>query len=383
MSNSDELRVSLIEESTPGVTPLTPAMLVLQTTGQDLTDLVRYIESQTLTSRRNVKDLSRVSRSSAGNLPAELFWASSTEALFHAVRAVMCSAEDAEITVASCTAVAGGNTLTRPSGNWTTGNAVKVDDIVKLSGGTAEDMGYFRVSAVDPTTLTFDSSIVFTGSIGNVSVKRGARMDNGTTHRHFSVEISKLDINQHNLFKKQVFNTMDVAIAVGAISTMSFGMVGGLSVQSGTEVGASYTDPAVRTVMDAISVPLLLVGGVEYEMSNLRMNVSNNAQSREKVGSDSVGTIRRGKFRVSGNAQWYHDGFVEYEKFVGNESTSIALVNEDADGAAWSWHLPRAKWSNLRAPTTGPNADDYMQGDFTAIEAEAGGYTLRTQRFTA
>lgn len=384
MSNSDELRVSLIEEVSPGTTPASPAMLVLPTTGQDVTDLVRYIESNTITSKRNVKDLARVSRSSGGNLPAELMWAATTEALYHAIRATLCcQAEDAEVTFSSASISAGLNTITRASGDFTAGGAFKVDDVIKVSLASASDDGYRVITAVSALSMTVGGAPWVNTVSGSVALKRGARMDNGTWHRYFSVAVDKLDIGKYHLFKKQVFNTMDVGISVGSISNMSFGVTGGLSTTSSSPIsGATYTDPAARRVMDAIAVPLILVGGVSYEMADMRMQMNNNAQAREKIGTDSVGTIRKGKFRVSGSARWYLDGFTEYDKFVNNQTTSLVMVNEDDTGAAWSWHCPKAKWSNVRQPTTGPNSDDYVQADFTALEANATGYTIRCQRFS-
>lgn len=386
MSNADELRVSLIEESTPGVTPASPAMLVLPTTGQSLQDLVRYIESRTIRNNRNVADAQRVSRSSGGGLPCEMRWASSTEALYHAVRAVMCSTENAEVVVSggtpNVTVIGGTGFVQRFDGVTWDSAGVLQGDIVRfeLAGLGIDNGAYGLVIGTAGTDMQVWIGRNFNATVAGVTLRRGARMDNGTTHRHFSVEISRLDIGKHYLLKKQVFDTLDLNVSVGGISTMNFGLVGGSTTRGNSGVGASYTNPASRPVMDSVNVPLLLVSTGVYDMSNFGMSISNNAVPRERIGLDSVGTIRRGQFRVTGSAEWYFEGFTEFDKFVDNVSSYAVFVQQDASRYAWSWYLPNMKWTNVVASTDGPNTDDMFRGQF--LLNELGGISLRCQRFT-
>jgi hypothetical protein len=125
-----------------------------------------------------------------------------------------------------------------------------------------------------------------------------------------------------------------------------------------------------------------MVGGGEYEISSLTIGINNNAVAREKVGTDSVGTIRRGQFRAQGSCEWYFDGFTELDKFIGNTDTSLGVVQEDISRAAWTCVLPAAKWTSVSTPTNGPNTDDIFQGQWLAKECSQG-WTMRVQRFTA
>lgn len=386
MSNADELRVSLIEESTPGVTPATPTMLVLPTTGQSLQDIVRYVESRTIRNNRNVTDAQRVSRSSGGGLPCEMRWAASTEALYHVIRAALCAVENAEVVVSggtpNATVIGGTGFVQRFDGVTWESSGVIVGDVVRfeLTGLGVDNGAYGIVIVTAGTDMQVWIGRNFAATVAGVTVRRGARMDNGTTHRHFSIEVSRLDIGKHYLLKKQVINTLDLSVSVGGISTLNFGTVGGSTTRGDSAIGSAYTDPANRPVMDSVNVPLMLVAAGAYDMSNFGLSITNNAVPRERIGLDSVGTIRRGKFRVTGNAEWYFDDFTEFNKFVDNQSSYAVFVQQDASRYAWSWYLPNMKWTNVVAATEGPDTDDMFKGQF--LLTELGNISLRCQRFT-
>lgn len=387
MSNSSEIRVSMIEEVTPGTTPGSPVMKILPTTGQDLQPLVRYIESQTINPDRNRADLVRVGRSSGGTLPCEMRWGIPGEAMYEALRAAMCrQTEDAEITTAACSTGTASNLILKVGATFIT-DGYQVGDVIRLTGGTAADMGYRVITTMVSETVIEVGGAAFAGSLSDVTLKRGARLNNGSYHRHFTIEISRLDIGKHMVLRKQVFNNADLVIATGAITQASFQLTGGdvenVSHATTGITGATYSTPPTRNVMDAIAVPLLLFGGAEYECNEVRMSLANNAQAREKIGLDSVGTIRRGQFHVNGSMSWYYDGFTEQDKFINNIATSAVVVQEDSTGAAWTYHIPRLKYNNVRASTSGPNTDDTFQGDYSAIVDTTGAYTMRLQRFTA
>lgn len=398
MSNSSELRVSIVEESTPGVTPASPSFLVLPTTGQNLQPLLRYLESQTLAPGRNVADVVRATNSSGGQIPCELRWGDMSEAVGQLMRAVMCATEDAAVSQTTLSLISGGlksivgaSAGDLPQASW------KIGDVVKVTAATDPfDLGYARITdnTFNPgQAITVDKA--FVGAIATASATRGARMQNGATHRHFTIEIARTDINKAIIFRKQVVNTLDLEISTGAISKANFGFVGG-NVQfvdspvSGTGqsaiylAGATYSVPPARTVMDAVSVPLVHVAGAEYECSSIRINIDNKAQPREIIGptGSSVGTIRRGQFNVTGSFQWYYDGSTEQAKFVSNTPTDFVVVIEDEAGKAWSLSIARAKWSAVRADTSGPDTDDFFNGDFRAIVDATNSWTMRLQRWS-
>jgi hypothetical protein len=101
MSDSNRLRVSLVKETTFGTTPSSPAMQVLQVTGQSMRDRVGYQQSNIINDDRNVEELVRLSKSAAGQLPFELMFSPTTEALELLLGGTMCSAETAVATGSS------------------------------------------------------------------------------------------------------------------------------------------------------------------------------------------------------------------------------------------------------------------------------------------
>lgn len=388
MSNSNDLRIAMIEEVTAGVMPASPALKILPSTSQSMDPIIRTLESRTIRQNRNVADVIPVSNMSGGGIPLEMRWAASTEALFEVMRALMCAAsETAEVDLTGCSTVSGTKNVTRPSGDWTVTH--KVGDVVRigLNGGgmVAADEGWGVLTTVTALTLTIKRTSNFTSNnTGLVMIRRGARMDNGSTYRSFALEIARLDIAKYAVFLNQVMNSADIRIATGSIATLGLGLTGGATSRSGTASGSSYPAPANRSVMDCIRVPLFMVGGIEYEATDIGLQINNNAQARERVGSIGITSIRRGQFRVSGSITWYLNDYAETDIWAANQTRDLVIVQQDSTGAAWSYALPAFKWTDIKTPTSGPNADDFGQGSFVGIEDPSGqGYTMRLQRFTA
>jgi hypothetical protein len=385
MSNSGEIRVSIVEEITPGTTPASPTMLILPTTGQDMRPLIRYIESNTISPNRNRADTIRVNRSSGGGLPCELRWGTSGEALYQAIRAIMCCNEDAADTVSDATIVGPLSIGSLFKTGAFSGSLWKAGDVVRVTGNTfPQDGGYGlidSVSAPDGVSYKYKSSA---GQVGGATCVRGARLQNAAVHRHFTVEIARLDIGKYVRFKKSVFNTASINIATGQISTINFGLVAGDVEFANTPIsGATYTAPTNRDVMDCVSVPVLQFSGVERECTSITLQIDNQAVPREKIGLSNVGTIRRGQWLLTGSARYYYDGDDDLKKYANGQAGDIVIAQEDVSGNAWTWAVPRAKWTDVSTPTSGPNQDDYFEGQFSAIADSTNTYTARLQRFVA
>lgn len=413
MSDSSSVRVSLIEEVVAGTTPASPPMLVLPTSGQNLRPLVRYIESQLLSKERNLADLVRVEAgTSSGELPSELQHSISTEAMYKAMEATIASpAADAEVnytlvapdTVTSNVTLAPGAVAEIPEGGQfdrifydaATWGAIlfKAHDVIRVETAGGDVLGYRVVAGIDGggQNLYLEGvNAAVLPAIGD-TLRRGERQDNGTTDRHFTIVVSRCDVDLHNIFRKQVFSSMAINIQVGAITTITFGVTGGATEQvSGVETpalsdiaitGATHTSPVARTVMDALNVPLLLIGGQEYEMTQIQINATLSAQARNKIGTIDAGSIRRGQFRVSGQYQMYKQTNNEMRAYINNNVRQFAAVQEDEVGNALTYSVPRVKYNDVEDPTTGPNTDDIETGRYTAIVAPDQPFTLRIQRF--
>lgn len=391
MSSSSEVRASLIEEATAGTTPATPAMLGLPITSQNMRDLVSYLESQQITSSRDLCAPSRVSRSSAGSLGCEFAYASPGEALYEAILGAMhADVADSTTTFTGATFNATNRTLTPATGQnfgdvTGTDGTIEPGDLIRINDGA--NPGYYVIDTITLTGNDITGATVQgtgTGADETVTFVRGERIVNGTTNRHYSIEISRLDIGLHHLFRKQVFDTMAINIATEQITNINFTTVGGLSVPSSTEIGASYaTVGECQPVMDSVSVPIILVGGNEYDVTSVTVNANNGARARTRVGTDSVGRIARSRFRVNGSISMYKSSNVELLKYINGQSSSFAAVQEDSLGRAWAYSTPTVTYTRNETPTTNPDGDEIETMDYTSSRASNRAYTLKLQRFPA
>lgn len=392
MSNANYIRVSIVQESTFGTTPATPSFLVLPTTGQTMRDRVGYQQSQTIRSDRNIKDLVRLTKAAGGGLPCELTFSGPTEALGQAIRAVLCSAaETASVTVAGNSADEADDFVERGSGSWVSDGFV-VGDIVKVTGNQfPSDDGYYKVSGVDALVLTLEGAN-WAGTDASVTVTRGARMLNGTTERSFSIEVARTDIDIAQIFTGCVFDTMALAVADEAITTVNFTLQAASSTRvddpvSGTGAsalyvtGATYTSPTVNPVMDALSVPEFQVAGLSYAAKSIGMTLANNATPRTQIGTLGPQSMKLGSFNATGSFQAYMDGFDDFDDFAGNTPTDFWFVLEDANGKAWSFSFPEAKFSDIGADTNGLDQEDYKNGSIQAYLDSTEGCTVRVQRW--
>lgn len=390
MADGSRIRVSIVPESTYGTTPTSPQFLSLPITGHAMQDRVGYVQSNIINPDRNVEDLVRVTKSAGGTIPVELRHSVSLEALDRALLAIMSnSAFTAAATqVTSATTTAGAKTITRASGSFITDGYV-VGDIVKLSGGLAADMGYYRVTTVVALTLTVEAPANFTGSPGNVTVNRGARVLNGTATPSFTIEVAHLDIGKAQLFTGCVFNSVNVSLQVGQLATATFG----IEAQSSTTAnesspgngifvtGATYTSATARPTLDPIGVAEVRVGSADYAAQSITLDITNNARAREQIGALGPQSMARGQFTATGQIVAYFDDYSDQSTFTGNTATNMFFVALDSSGRGWSFSMPEVKFSDIAQPVTGNNSDVFKTVSLTAYKDATEVATVRLQRW--
>ena len=381
MSEADSVRLSLVQR-TSFETPAALNMDVLATTGQTLRNNVGYQESQTLRTDANVQDLVRLSLGASGGVPIEMQFPIVNEALWFALRAVLRSTETAQASTAACTTAAGTKTITKAAEDFAA-SGHEVGDIIKLSGGLAADMGFVKITAVAVGTLTVERATNFTGSVGNVTVVRGARMKNGTERYFFDAEVGRLDVNLFELYRKLVFNGMSLTISDQAITAASFDMLG-VSTERGTSpLCLDYDDPTPGPILDALGVPVFNFGGLAYSTKSIGFSISNNIRTRTQVGTLGGAAFPFGKFSVATRSSSYLANWTEMGNYTGNVASNMWFVMQNVDNQALSFSFPRHKWADLAADTRGTNQDDYLDGTGRAIVDPVELCTMRVQRWVA
>jgi hypothetical protein len=392
MADSSRVRVSIVAESTFGVTPATPTMLVLPVTGASMEDQITRVKSNVLNSTRNVQDLVRLSKSAGGGLPCELRYSPNGGGLNAAIAAVMCStytAATTQVTAVTATVGSGRTTLSGGSGNVETG--IEVGDIVRVLDSNDVLIAYDRVYSRDTGahTITLETDAVTAGL--NRKVLRGARIKNGTAETSFTVEVAHLDLQFAHIFTGQTFNTADITVGIGSLTTINFGLVGKSStVASGAELGygadiftngATYTAAASHPTLDPIGVQTIYVGGSDYAASSLAVSWNNNVRARERLGALGPQSMAFGTFDVTGRVRAYLEDFDDHEAYAAGTESDLWYVQLDANNRGYSVSYPRTELSKVNSPTEGNDSDIYKNVEMTALEDATEACSVRLQRW--
>lgn len=387
MSDSNRTRVSLCAESSYGVTPSSPTMYVVESTGQSLRDAIGYQQSQTIRNSANVKDLIRLSKAAGGGLPAELVYPNPivTPGSWLLLSALMRqTSETAEATVASCSISSGGTTVSRASGSFVS-DGFEAGDIVQVSWASGASYKWGKVTAVISTDIDLQLGDGYTWPStvsGSVSVKRGARFKNGTTDTSFSMEIAALDITKYIVFTGLMVETASFRIADQQISRLDYTFQGASSSRGNSAIsGATYSSPASMPVLDAIGIPAFYLGGVSYACKSFGVDINLNVAPRTQIGALGPQSIRHGQYGATGRVEAYFSDFTEMTSYANNTPSDFWFVMRDSNTSALAISLPQIKWNDISAPDRGVNQDRMIEGGFTAYEDPTESCTMKTFRF--
>jgi len=361
-AEASRTRTSLIQEVTPGTQPA-GAMLVVPKTNVTLRDAVGYRASEIIRSDANVQGVHKTSDGVTGGIATELQYAPATEGLGLLIAGAFRStftAAATQSTGVSCTA----NVLSAGTPDLDT--ICEVGDIVRVRTSGDVLLGYYRVTNVNVGA----HMITVEGTLGNgtgYKVLRGARIKNGTTDKHFSIEHARLDAALFHIFRGMGVASMGIRVADEQLTTVAFELEGMNSERGVVTFGGSgHTDPTNYATMTNTSVPVLRIGGTEYEVMSATFDINNNLRMRRKVGTSGPTSLGRGTFTVTGSIDMYLDSWTELTKFEAGTATAILIAMQDEAGNGCSLSLPTVKWTDGTESTDRQNTDDMARLRFQA-----------------
>ncbi len=377
MSDSNRLQLSMVEESTFGVTPGTPTLLKFNKASSTLEANVDYTQSRTIREDRNVPDLVRVNNRAGGDIEAELQYDVTGAQWWTIKRSLQADAETAAASQA--TGITASTQVLTGTG---VGTGKEVGDVVRVRTSGDVLVGYFRV-----VTVGSSSSITVEGGCpdgSNYKVDRGVRLKNGSTQKSATIEIAYLDVSKYEVLTGLVPDSFGVRIRDGEISTWAASFLGKTSSQRTAIAGSSYTPAPTTSVMDCKgNVPVLRVGATDYAAKSIDFRWVNNSAARTVIGTQGAVSIRSGSFVLTGSVEAYFSDFVEYEKFLASTDSAILVVTQDNAGNAFAWSLPRVKWSRVGQPTPGLDQDVMQRLSFQAVLHATEALSARVIAFAA
>jgi len=289
------------------------------------------------------------------------------------------------VATGSCAITSGNNEITRAAGSFVS-DGYEVGDIIKVTNYSSGDE-WRRILSVAALTLGVEGED-FNATDAAVTVTRGARIKNGTTTPSLSVEVAHLDLQKALLFKGSGFNTADIAVAVGALTTINFGLLGQtvevITSNTGTTdqfiAGATYTAPAAHPTLSPVDVQEISVGGTIAAAASIGVSWSNNIRARERLGAEGPQSLAFPKFGVNGTVRRYFENFDSLSDYIAGTESDLWYSQTDANGRGYAISYPRTKYSNVEMPVQSNDSDVYETVAMTALEDQTEGCSVRLHR---
>jgi len=395
-----------IQETTPGVTPITGTGVNLRTTGPDTKAAVQSVVSNEITANRMVSSSTNVDLAVDGGFAFEL----SAREYDPFIAGVMCntwrhygtdgcsaplSVTTAANKITAATAPTGADAFTNlKSGQW----------FRLVPDATAPYLvrDYFantwlKVSdtvAPTSTVITLDASTPLAGA-GLLGAATSARITssvvvNGKARSSFSLEWEQGDIGQFLQYTGMRPNTMSLDFAVGAILTGSFGFFGqkhSITQASALPGGPNFTPSRDGEVMNsvtnmgvlAISGTNLLAGGTSF-VHNAKLEITNNLRGQKALGVFGNAGVGYGDFGVSGSLEAYFENEQLYQLALRGDGITLALGVTDGAGNGYLIELPRAKFTNPALNLGSKDSDVMVSLPFQAFFDTKKGYGISITR---
>ncbi|MCM1497282.1 MAG: phage tail tube protein [Clostridium sp.] len=182
-------------------------------------------------------------------------------------------------------------------------------------------------------------------------------------------------------------DTMSISMNAADFITINTSFQGGTAAVSTTRVSgatdkASAQNPVMNTSSNIARIARgeTQIKGANY-VSELSMEINNNARRRNAVGVFGAWSIGVGEFAVTGTMNTYFSNADLLQDLVNNQETSLNFVVKDNSKHAYFFDLPRVKYSSGNPEVSGKNEDVMLSLDYQAIRDPNLGYTLSLSKF--
>lgn len=383
-ASSNRSAINVVEEVTLGVTPASPTMKALRFKGESLNYNLSNISSEEIRSDRNTANLIQVKADVAGDIDFELSYltfedliegalANDWSALFTFTGTNVSTTSGTPDILNSATAgfVAGGLVV----GQW-----------VQVSGFTnPANNGFFKLSAVTATQLSFVQTTIVTESAGASVTIKGSKIRNGTTLKSYTVQRQLADVTQFFNYLGCVVNTLSLDFKTGQILTGKIGLMGMSSTNSGSQIGGATITPAnSNTPMNAVSNVASVLqdyAAMTAKFNSLTLNLSNNVRAQTAIGTLGNVGMALGKVEVTGNIELYFEDSTMYTKYLNATAFSLSFVVQDASLQTYIVTIPNAKFESGSVVAGGLDTDIMFSATWRGVYDATSGCAIQIDKF--
>ena len=378
-ASSSAAQLGYIAETVFGVVPTVGNYKRLRMTGESMDYAITKEASEEINDTRTVASMVALTAAASGGTEHEMSYLEYDE-LMLAILQSSYTVFGVNGVGAAFTADFAANTITAsaPTAGASAFTNLKRGQFFRLAAPTSPNDGrILRVSlTVDPTdtVLTLDPATpaAVAAAVANCTIST-SRATNGSTMTSFSIERQSPDIGEYWVYTGMTPSSMDLSIASGARTTLSFNFMGkravrdtstylpGTPVESyGYEIHSGVTGPACLLWVDNAPLAGTFVQSVS-------LNYDNALRSQEAICELGAIGIGSGTISVSGTMEVYFANGDLFDKFVANETIALTFSTLDDAGNGYVFTLPKCNISKVSTTAGGKDADMMLSIEFTGL----------------
>ena len=371
MGSSNQVRVTLIKETTYGETPGVGDFETARLTSESISGTPETTESEQIRQDRASSGQISTGLTVGGDLNGELAKEDAVDQLMES--AMFGTFQTDAPTIVQLDIEATTKKLTRASGDW---NAdVKKGDILTLTGfANAENNTQVMVAAIDSATVLSvilpSDAITEVGS-GDETFKVADNVGIGTTQISFSVEKAFLDLTEKAInYRGMLVNTMSFNVAHGELVTFTFGLQGndyepveasGDFITDGRTINSAATTQSLNGSIDMSFLAEDSAGSFDsavFCIQSIEITLNNNLNARTCIGKAAPQGYTEGTAQIEVSMEVYvGDSTWNFlSKKLTQTPFALGFIVKNSDGF-YGFYLPAIQLTFEDPAIAGANQD--------------------------
>lgn len=379
MSSSNRVRVTFIEESILGETPVAGNFQTARFINESLSGSPGTTESAQIRADRQPSGQVVTSLEVGGDISFEL---AKEPALDLFLKSAMLNEWDVQpIQNVNMEIDATAKTVIRATGDWDA--TLDVGDFVTFSGflTTANNGRAQLLEIISPLEARFNFANEVADEIGTgTSYKRADRLSIGTTKKSFSMEKAFLDLTDKAInYRGMMVNEMSLDVNYGEIinGSFTFNGTGYQPAQSAPDFmtnGRTIVAPATSNSMNgSVDMPLIasqLLGSldpVEFCIQSISISLNNNMTVQNCIGEVAPKDYSPGTAAVEVSMSTYlaNDNWAALALKLSQEPFALGFLVENGDGF-YGFYMPAVQITFDDPSSAGANQEVSLEADGVA-----------------
>lgn len=364
MSNTNRELIGYIKEVTYGVNPGGNKQ-ILNFTNYNVAGSNESTNSNFVRADTNKAPSVRTGVDVSGDLGGELTYGGYDEFIEGGMRATFPTA--IAITATDISFASGDNSINSVAAAFTN---VQAGQWVKIGGSPLNSGCHFIVSKTSSSKIIAAGSTITTESAGASITLKGTAIKNGIVQNSFTAERQFQDVTNAFLLQTGLrVNDISLSFATGAISTLSFSLIGKNEVVVASSGFSGNVTAVVTPSMNSINdVKKIIIDNTLYtgDLSKLELTIGTNAEKRMAIGSEFAQDIQQRSISVAGSLAEYFEDTVLLAKAKSFAIVKIAFVVQDALNNAYGFFIPAVRLNGGKVENGGLDQDIYIPYDFVA-----------------